>query len=224
MPRFSFPMIERWIQALATDDAGREAPAATRERLKGRFPAGGTRRMTTLGMLVGGALSEVDSSRAEGIVYASGYAESCALEGFLDSFPAPSPTLFQTSIHPSGVQQFLIGRQSPIRELTPLSGGELLAFHAVRAALLSPAAIVILCGGEERGTWLLEHGLASERTFAFAAALTLERAPGAVGVVRLSPSEGPGILGLPAWFDLLHARAGFAGMAAPGWRLDLEWL
>ena len=217
-------MLERRIQAIVTDDAGREDPAATRTRLKGRFPAGATRRMTTLGMIAGGALAELAPGEGDAIVYASGYAESCALETFLDSFPTPSPTLFQTSIHPSAVQQVMIGRQTPVREFLPHSGGRLIAFQALRSALLSPAPRVLLCGGEERGTWLLDHGLASDRTFGFAASLSRERAGGAAGRVRLDRGEGAGELGLAAFFDLLHGRCAFGGFIAPGWRLELEWL
>jgi len=216
-------MLERHIRLLATDDAGAEAPAATRERLKGAFPPGATRRMTTLGLLVGSTLARLEPREGDAIVYASGYAESCALEAFLDSYPAPSPTLFQTSIHPSAVQQLMIGRQCAVRELLPLSGGTLLAFHALRTCLLSPSARAILCGGEERGTWLLEHGLASDRTFAFAALVSAEPARDAAGRVRISRGEGRGELGLPGLFDLLHGKAPFDGMIAPGWRLQLEW-
>jgi hypothetical protein len=217
-------MLERWIQASMTDDAGGEDPAATRARLKGRFPAGATRRMTTLGMIAGAALAGLDPGEGDAIVYASGYAESCALEAFLDSFPTPSPTLFQTSIHPSAVQQVMIGRQTPVREFLPHSGGRLIAFQALRAALLSPAPRVLLCGGEERGTWLLAHGLASDRTFGFAASLSRERPAGAAGRVRLAPADGVGELGLASLFDLFHGRSVFGGFIAPGWRLDLEWL
>ena len=102
-------MLERHIQTLVTDDTTGEAPAATRERLKGNFPVGATRRMTNLGLLVGSALARLGPQEDDSVVYATGYAESCALEGFLDSFPTPSPTLFQTSIHPSAVQQLMIG-------------------------------------------------------------------------------------------------------------------
>jgi hypothetical protein len=223
MRRFSSAMLERHIRLLVTDDARGEAPAATRERLKGVFPAGATRRMTTLGLLVGGALARLEPDGEDPLVYASGYAESCALEGFLDSFPTPSPTLFQTSIHPSAVQQLMIARQRALREFLPLSGGGLLAFHALRASLLSPSPRVVLCGGEERGTWLLEHGLASDRTFAFAALIAAGPAEGAVATVRMARGEGRGELSLAALFDLLHARAPFDGMIAPGWRLQLEW-
>lgn len=216
-------MLERFLQQLVTEDAVDPAPAAIRERLKGNFPPGATRRMTTLGLLVGSALQPLEPGEEDALVYATAYAESCALEGFLDSFPAPSPTLFQTSIHPSGVQQLMIGRQRAVREFLPLSGSSLLAFHALRASLLSRAERAVLCGGEERGTWLLEHGLASDRTFAFAAALDRVERPGCLARIRLAPAEGTGSLGLTALFDLLHRRTPFAGPVAPGWRLDLEW-
>jgi hypothetical protein len=216
-------MLERHIQMIFTDDPGGEPPAATRERLKGHFPPGATRRMTTLGLLVGSTLAQLEPGEDDAVVYATGYAESCALEGFLDSFPTPSPTLFQTSIHPSAVQQLLIGRQRPIRELMPLSGGPLLAFHALRASLLAASERSLLCGGEERGTWLREHGLASDRTFAFAAALTRAAQPETAARVRLFRNPGEGSLGLPELFDLLNKRTPFDGMIAPGWRLGLEW-
>jgi hypothetical protein len=223
MARFCFPMLERHILRLNTDDAGGEPPAATRERLKGNFPAGATRRMTTLGLLVGSALRPLDPRPEDALVYASGYAESCALEGFLDSFPSPSPTLFQTSIHPSAVQQLMIGSQTPLLEFLPMSGGSLLAFHAVRACLLSQSPTSILCGGEEKGTWLLEHGLASDRTFAFAAVLSNEQREGSIGKIGLSQGDGSGAFGLAGLFDHLHGRKPFEGMAAPGWRISLEW-
>jgi hypothetical protein len=223
MPRFFSPMIERHIQLLRTDDAGAETTAATRDRLKGSFPPGATRRMTTLGLLVGSTLQPLEPGESDTLVYASAYAESCALESFLDSFPTPSPTLFQTSIHPSAVQQLMIGRQKPVREFLPLSGSSLLAYHALRASLLSPSPRSLLCGGEEKGTWLLEHGLASDRTFAFAAALTTDGRGSALGTVTLEAKGGEGALGLPALFDLLHARTAFSGMVAPGWSLTLEW-
>jgi hypothetical protein len=91
------------------------------------------------------------------------------------------------------------------------------------AALLSPAARVLICGGEERGTWLLEHGVASERAFAFALALTREPGSTPIGRVALRTSEAAGELGLAAFFDLVHHRRAFAGVIAPGWELELTW-
>jgi hypothetical protein len=127
-------MLERYIQALSATDVGLEEPAATRERLKDRFPRGATRRMTQLGLLVGAALEELGPGTDHALVYASGYAETRALEGYLDSFPAASPTLFQTSIHPSAVQQALIGRQLPVREFFPLTGRLHLPAHSYAEA------------------------------------------------------------------------------------------
>jgi hypothetical protein len=117
----------------------------------------------------------------------------------------------------------MIGRQGPVREFLPLSGGSLLGYHALRAALLSPARRVLLCGGEERGTWLLEHGLASDRTFAFAVDLGAAGERGAAGHARLSPAPGEGSLSLAGLFDLLRDKAPYCGCAAPGWSLELAW-
>ncbi|MBL9187745.1 MAG: hypothetical protein JNK23_09725 [Opitutaceae bacterium] len=217
-------MLERHLHALSLADAGTEDHAATRERLKDRFPRGATRRMTQLGLLVGAALDEVAPRPDDTIVYASGFAETCALEGYLDSFPTASPTLFQTSIHPSAVQQALIARQHAVREFFPLTGRAHLVAHAVQAALLAPAPRVLLCGGEERGTWLLAHRAASARTFAFALALSREPA-GAIARVTLTPaadSSAPEFT-LPEFFDALLARRSIDQIAAPGLRLGLAW-
>jgi len=217
-------MLERFLQAVRTDDPGAEAPAATRDRLKACFAPGAVRRMTQLGLLVGGVLRDLAPGPDDTLVYATQFGESRALEGFLESFPTPSPTLFQTSIHPSGVQQGLIGRQQAVPELFPLAGGPQLVAQAVLAALLAPAPRVVLCGGEERGTWLVAPGAASDRAFAFALALTRHREAGTQGRLALEPTADPaGTLALADWFDLLHAHRGYTGHVAPGWRLQLEW-
>jgi hypothetical protein len=216
-------MLERFIQDLRTDDPGPEEPAATRARLKARFAPGAARRMTLLGMLVGAALGDLRPAEDDTVVYASTFGESRALEAYLDSFPEASPTQFQTSIHPSGVQQGLIGRQQSVREVFPQAGGELLAAQALLTALLSPAPRVLLAGGEERGTWLIPAGAASERTFAYALALTRDSGPAPLGRLGLGPGEGAGGLAPAAWFGLLHHRRPYEGPAAPGWRLRLIW-
>lgn len=217
-------MLERFIQAVRTDDPGAEEPTATRERLKSRFAPGAVRRMTQLGLFVGGVLGELQPGEDDALVYATQYGESRALEGFLDSFPSASPTLFQTSIHPSGAQQGLIGRQRSVREFFPLAGGRNLVATAVQAALLAPAERVLLCGGEERGTWLAPAGMASNRAFAFALALTRARSADTLGRLALVPApETAGALALADWFALLRDRRPFDGAVAPGWRLTLDW-
>ena len=216
-------MLERYLQALSLADPGLEEPAATRERLRERFPRGATRRMTQLGLLVGVALDDLEPRADDAVVYASSYAETRALEAYLESFPTASPTLFQTSIHPSAVQQALITRQHPVGEFFPLTGRRHLVAQALQTAMLSPAPRVLVCGGEERGTWLLEKGYASARTFAFAFALTAEP-EGALARLSLGPAAGPaGGLALEPFFDALAARQTLDVVAAPGLRLTLTW-
>lgn len=218
-------MLERYLQALSVEDVGLEDPAATRERVKDRFTRGATRRMTQLGMLIGVALDQLGPNKDDTVVYASEYSETRALEGYLDSFPTASPTLFQTSIHPSAVQQALIGRQQPVGEFFPLTGRSQLVAQAFQTALLSTAPRVLVCGGEERGTWLLEQRAASDRTFAFALALGVEP-EGALARVSLQAvdPEIPAVaFGLPEFCDVLRARQSLAVVAAPGLRFRLAW-
>ncbi len=218
-------MLERYVHALSLADVGAEDIAVTRDRLKAHFPRGATRRMTQLGLLVGRALDELAPRADDAVVYASAYAETRALESYLDSFPTASPTLFQTSIHPSAVQQALIGRQHAIGEFFPLTGRAHLVAHALQTALLSPAPRVLLCGGEERGTWLLEQHLASDRSFAFALALATDPAA-ALARIALTPvpeTEPAAAFALPDFFRALSARSPLDLVAAPGLRLTLAW-
>src|SRR5437870_3302040 len=105
-------MPERFIHHLRVErPPDSETATEARERLREKFPRNSLRRMTHLGMLIGSALDGVEFSVADALVYATTFAETRALEEFLASFPNPSPLLFQTSIHPGGVQQVLIGRQ-----------------------------------------------------------------------------------------------------------------
>jgi hypothetical protein len=180
-------MIERFLHYVRTElPAPGEAAAEARVRLADKFPRTALRRMTHLGMLLGSALEDAGLGPDDALVYASSYAETRALEDFLASFPAASPLLFQTSIHPGGVQQVLIGRQQPITRLWPIAGRKRLAEQALLTALLDPADRVVIAGGEERGTWLLEQKVASERAFAFALVLTREPS-GALGRIAFAP-------------------------------------
>jgi hypothetical protein len=182
-------MIERFLHHVRVErPAAGEAAAEARLRLAEKFPRTALRRMTHLGLLVGSALDGVLLGPEDALVYASTFGETRALEEFLASFPAASPLLFQTSIHPGGVQQVLIGRQQPIARLWPLAGRSRLVEQALLTALLEPAARGALAGGEERGTWMLEHHLASARSFAFAATLTREPAS-ALGRVAFTPGQ-----------------------------------
>lgn len=184
-------MIERFLHQVGTErPADDETAAGARARLAAKFPRTALRRMTHLGLLVGSVLEGIALTPEDAVVLASTFAETRALEDFLRGFPAASPLLFQTSIHPGCVQQVLIGRQQPVARLWPLAGRPRLVEQALLTALLEPAARVALVGGEERGTWMLDHGLASATSFAFAALLTREPA-GAAGRATFTPGPMP---------------------------------
>lgn len=176
-------MIERFVHYVRVEQpAPSETAAEARVRLAEKFPRGAVRRMTHLGLLLGSALEGIAVRPEDAIVYATTFAETRALEDFLTSFPAASPLLFQTSIHPGGLQQVLIGRQQSVARVWPLAGRARLVEHALQTALLESAGRVIVTGGEERGTWMLEHAMAAPRPLAFALELRRE-ATGAAGAV-----------------------------------------
>jgi len=183
-------MLERHIQLLRVErPVADETAAAARARLADKFPRAALRRMTHLGLLTGAVLDGVALGAEDAMVYASSFAETRALEDFLSSFPAASPLLFQTSIHPSAIQQVLIGRQQPVGRFWPMTGRKRLVESALLAALMEPAPRVVLVGGEERGTWLREQQMASDEAFAFG--LLLTTAPtGARGRIRFEPVPG----------------------------------
>ncbi len=217
-------MIERFIHHVKVElPAPEEAVAGGRVRLADKFPRTALRRMTHLGLLIGSALEGVSLGPDDALVYATAFAECRALEDFLASFPSASPLLFQTSIHPGGVQQVQIGRQQPVGRLWPLAGRTRLVEQAWLTALLEPADRVVLAGGEERGTWMIETGMASDKAFAFAAVLTRESV-GAAGRIVFNPgstTDEP-CPALDAFASALRERKPLAWQGAGGaWAL--EW-
>jgi hypothetical protein len=162
--------------------------------------------MTHLGFLIGSVLDGVAVRSDDSVVYASTFAETRALEEFLASFPAASPALFQTSIHPGAVQQVLIGRQQPVGRLWPLATEKRLIEQALLIALLEPASRVLIVGGEEKGTWMLDHGMAAERPFAFSLALSSDPV-NAIGAVSLVSNGRPALDQCPSSFAFANALA-----------------
>jgi hypothetical protein len=201
-----------------------ETAASARARLADKFPRTALRRMTHLGFLTGEALDGVSLGEDDAVVYATTYAETRALEDFLTSFPSASPLLFQTSIHPSAIQQVLIGRQQSIRRFWPMTGRLRLVESALLAALLEPAPRVVLAGGEERGTWLLEQGNASSEAFAFG--IVLSRDPiGSQGRIRFEAGGHPPDSPCPAQTELATAIGdkGELRWRGAGGEWSLEW-
>ena len=219
-------MTERFLHQVRVEQpVATETAAEARGRLAEKFPRHALRRMTHLGLLLGSALEGVALTPEDAVVYASSYAETRALEDFLKSFPSASPLLFQTSIHPGGVQQVLIGRQQPVARLWPLAGRTRLVEQALLTALLEPAACVVLLGGEERGTWLLESGFASDQAFAFAVVLTKEKT-GALGRVAFAQEAGVTDEAGPSLANWTQALAGRRplGWHGAGGKWSIEWL
>jgi hypothetical protein len=217
-------MTERFLHQVRVElPAPDETAAGARVRLADKFPRTALRRMTHLGLLIGSALDGAPLGLEDALVYASTFGETRALEDFLLSFPEASPLLFQTSIHPGGVQQVLIGRQQPIARLWPMAGRTRLVEQVLLAGLIEPAARVALVGGEERGGWLLEHHMASPRSFAFAVLLTREPS-GAAGRVAFTPgpaTDEP----CPTLEDFTAALAGRRPLhwRGAGGTWSLEW-
>lgn len=161
-------MIKRYLHELAAVIPSLSETERVVGELKAALPSRVRRRMTTLGILLNHVLKDMTLDEETAVVYTSAFSETGALEQYLDSLPFASPVGFQTSIHPSGIEQGLIQRKQPIGPLFPIAGEGNLFVQGVQLALSLPAGRVVLCGGEERGNWTLQHGLSASRTFAFA--------------------------------------------------------
>lgn len=175
------------------------------------------RRMSLLGRLVHGLLREESLHPDEPLIYGTAFAEARALETYVRSLPAASPTAFQTSIHPSAVQQALIARGQAVGQLVPLAGEDDLAARACLCALLSPAPTGHIILGEEAGTWLLDHGLASPAAWALLLRWGPADADDAVASLEVdldALSEAP-VDSAPAFARALYTRSPVE-LAVPG--------
>lgn len=194
-------------------------------RLKASFPGRSARRMTRLGMQLSHVLRELEIEEAYSMVYATSYSETCTIEKFIDSFPFPSPQAFQTSIHPGGVEQFLIQNKQAITEFFPLAGKEDLLLRALDTALLCRGESIVLCGGEERGTWLQDCCASSEINYAWA--IEVQLSPSDATVARLSwqgLSAAEGDVSIVADFiAALQTQSAYQYHAPNGGQLELNW-
>lgn len=193
--------------------------------LKAFFPGRSARRMTRLGMMLSYVLKELSFETVDGLVYCTTYSETCTIEKFLDSFPYPSPQAFQTSIHPSGVEQFMIQHKQAIEEYFPLAGGDDLLLRGLSTVSLCQSQRVILCGGEERGTWLLDKAISSTRNYAWALALNrleTDRTIGRICLHGLGSDAGAGHL-MADFIQSLQENRPFAYRPSSGTHLELSW-
>lgn len=166
-------MTELFVQSLETlrlpDDP--EGADTALKAWRNTLGARQTRRMSTLGVLLTAALREETFADDPCLVYTTQYAESQALEKFIDSFPFASPLLFQTSIHPGGAEQAMIARRQAVSEFFPLAGAAPIS-AALRLASVTTRPRTVWIGGEERGSWLREVKEASEASFGWALSLS----------------------------------------------------
>jgi len=218
-------MIERFIHHVRVErPTPDETAAGARTRLADKFPRPALRRMTHLGLLLGSTLDGLALTSDDALVYASTFAETRALEDYLTSFPAASPLLFQTSIHPGGIEQVLIGRQQPIARLWPIASRRRLLEQALLTTLLEPAERTLFVGGEERGTWMLEKQMASASAYAFAVLFTRASA-GALGRVTFTPLTVANDEPCPSLEDFVPALANRQPLRwQGGGRWQLDWL
>ncbi|RKX33944.1 MAG: hypothetical protein DRP71_08680 [Verrucomicrobia bacterium] len=178
-------VIEKYLHRPVTLRAEGEDTATGRNLLPPVISRRAARRMTHLGTLIARVLDSQSVDRETSLIYGSTYAETRSLEDYVDSFPRPSPLLFQGSIHPSAIQQVFVSTKFPVGEFVPLTGDRHLVASMLNIAFRSAADRAVLVGGEERGTWLLDHGLASPEAWAWSLELNSAR-NGAAGVVRLN--------------------------------------
>ncbi len=191
-------MIRRYVLRAASEGPfdGATPDERAREWTK-NFPPNAVRRMTKLGLMLGAALRDFSIEPDDAVVYVTTFGETITLARYLETFPTASPLFFQTSIHPSAIEQVLINRACPVRELTPLAGQPDLSAHASLTALLTPGERVLLTGGEEVGSWMRQLDAASNVGFAFALELGSpaqgfagEPPAGVAGELRWSEDRG----------------------------------
>lgn len=159
-------MNRRYLTSMAILAPDPADEAGVVRAIKNKIGGRSARRMTDLGLLLGEVMPQQPIDAATAVIYASAYSETRALESYLDSLPYASPIGFQTSIHPSGVEQVLIHRNQPIGAFFPLAGEPLLFWHALQCVLNCNHPQVLLLAGEQRGEWTLEHGLGYPYTYA----------------------------------------------------------
>lgn len=229
-------MIRRYVFRAAAEGPfeGATPDDRAREWTK-NFPPNAVRRMTKLGLMLGAALRDFTIEPDDAVVYATTFGETITLARYLESFPTASPLFFQTSIHPSAIEQVLINRVCPVRELTPLAGQPDLGTHVSLIALLTPGDRVLLTGGEEVGSWMRQLDAASNVGFAFALELgspaqgsLVEHPAGAAGELCWTEDGGNGssATGAGDLYELFQAVCARKSMCLPcpsGGEITLEW-
>jgi hypothetical protein len=162
-----------------------------------KIPKRSRRRMSRLGILLSCVTDGLSLDADTTLVYGTTFTEANALETFLDSLPYASPTAFQTSIHPGGIEQALILKKQPVGAFFPIAGDQTLFAQMMKYPFTASTGKTAVCGGEEKGGWLRNFGVAHPVSFAFSL-LFSESPDEAIGYCEWSPSAAPGEAWLPS--------------------------
>tara|TARA_B110001450_G_scaffold238265_1_gene245154 strand:- start:234 stop:893 length:660 start_codon:yes stop_codon:yes gene_type:complete len=165
-------MHKRYIQSFDTIFLDKDNEATGLAAAMTNLPKRASRRMSRLGIMLHYLLTDLPLDIQTTLAYGTSFSECRTLESYLDSFPDASPTGFQNSIHPGGIEQALIVNKQAVGAFFPMAGHRNLMMQMLKLAFSAKTPEVILCGGEEKGSWLTDYGLAHNCSFAFAMRLS----------------------------------------------------
>lgn len=172
MGQWSSSMHKRYIQSFNTIFLDPDDEVAGLARALALLPKRAARRMSRLGIMLHYLLTDLPLDLRTTLIYGTSFSECNTLESYLDSFPYASPTAFQNSIHPGGIEQALILNKQAVGAFFPVAGQRNLMLQMLKLTFTAKSEEVILCGGEEKGGWLTDFGLAHNCSFAFAMRLS----------------------------------------------------
>lgn len=190
-------MHRRYIKSFVFHSLDPEDEPGTLPACADGIPKRSRRRMSRLGILLSCVMEGLPLDAETTLVYGTTFTEANALETFLDSLPYASPTAFQTSIHPGGIEQALILKKQPVGAFFPLAGDQTLFAQMMKYPFTASTSKTAVCGGEEKGGWLREFGVASPVSFAFSL-LVSESPENAIGYCEWNPAALSGEVPIPS--------------------------
>lgn len=196
-------MHRRYIKSFVLHSLDPEDEAGTLLACADKIPKRARRRMSCLGILLSYVMEELALDADTTLVYGTTFTEANALETYLDSLPLASPTAFQTSIHPGGIEQALILKKQPVGAFFPLAGDQTLFAQMMKYPFVASTGRTAVCGGEEQGGWLRDFGVAHPVSFAFSLMIS-ESPENAIGYCDWNPSAVPGETWLPTMQEAVN--------------------
>ncbi|MGE9295071.1 MAG: hypothetical protein ACQKBV_02115 [Puniceicoccales bacterium] len=181
-------MIRRAITIATATQPVTTLPPERVKALRKNFSPLAARRLTTLPLLLGEVCRDAHPAPDDEWVFASQFGGSVSLERYLGSFPNPSPLHFQNSIQPGPIDLVNVAQRQPAALLTPIIAGRDVVAEGLLTAMISPAPVVHLTGGEEAEPWTADRALGSPLSYAFYLKLETS-ADAALGEISFHPGE-----------------------------------